>query len=550
MKKLTNIFRGQALGVDEALKHPDHRRPKTRREFISSGFQSGCGMLLGSSIISMMGSQSHAISNGLLDKYYQPTSCDLANLSGRKIPFICFDLAGGANISGSNVLVGGPGGQRDPLSTAGYDKLGLKPDIVPSANNPNSASGDFSDDSLGLLFHSESAMLRGIKERASDTAQLATNGAIIPGRSDNDTGNNPHNPMYGIYQAGLRGQLLQLVGSENSVSGGNSMAPSMMINPEIRPTKIDRPADARGLVDVGDLNSLLDNPQDVLAVMETMKHITDFKLDMSNTLLTPGSVDQGLKNRLACEHIRSADTLEKYSSPADIDPSEDPLIVGTNGIFSQSEFDGDREFQKTASVMKLVIEGHAGAGTIEMGGYDYHTGDRRTGEARDLRAGRCIGACIEYAFQKQTPLMLYVFSDGSVASDGTIEMVNGIEKGVWTGDNSSTAASFFLVIDPIGGRPELLDELPANPLMHQQIGWMRADASVETAATPAANSVNLLVETVILNYMALHGTDSDFDQAGYFPGQSLGQSVEDRKRFVAFKPLGSVSGGFISPPSG
>ena len=57
---------------------------------------------------------------------------------------------------------------------------------------------------------------------------------------------------------------------------------------------------------------------------------------------------------------------------------------------------GDREFEKTASVMKLVVDGYAGAGTISMGGFDYHTGDRSTGEGRDFRAGVCIGACLEY----------------------------------------------------------------------------------------------------------------------------------------------------------
>ena len=38
--------------------------------------------------------------------------------------------------------------------------------------------------------------------------------------------------------------------------------------------------------------------------------------------------------------------------------------------------------------MKMVIDGFAGAGTITMGGYDYHTGDRETGERRDLRECR------------------------------------------------------------------------------------------------------------------------------------------------------------------
>jgi hypothetical protein len=194
--------------------------------------------------------------------------------------------------------------------------------------------------------------------------------------------------------------------------------------------------------------------------------------------------------------------------------------------------------------MKLVIDGIAGAGTIEMGGYDYHTGDRRTGEARDLRAGRCIGACLDYARRTSTPLMVYVFSDGSVASDGTLEMVNGVEKGVWSGDNSSTACSFFLVYDPAGS-PLLLDEGPSDPMQHQQLGWMRADASVETSATPAANNVNLMVDTVILNYMALHGQEGLFDTSGFFPGQGLG-SIANRQRYIAFSQSPSINGGVIS----
>ncbi len=531
--------------LDEALKHPDHRRPISRRELISQGFRAGGATLLGTSLASLLGPRALAISPNLLDPAVTPyTSCDLGTVAGRKIPFICFDLAGGANIAGSNVIVGGPGGQRDALSTAGYRRLGLPPDILPFANNAAALSGDFTDDSLGLLFHSESAMLRGILEKAGGVRGFV-NGAVLPGRSDNDTGNNPHNPMYGIYRAGLRGQILQLVGSENSISGGNSMAPAMLIDPEVRPTKIDRPSDASGLVDVGDLKLLLDDAEDIVSVLETMKRITDFKLDLVNTRMTsPAGEDKRLKDRLSCEYLRSADTLEKFSDPEALDPSRDPEIVGDSGIFSRAEFDSDSEFRKAASVMKLVIDGIAGAGTIEMGGFDYHTGDRRTGEARDLRAGQCMGACLDYARRTQTPLMLYVFSDGSVASDGTLEMVNGVEKGVWSGDNSSTAASFFLVYDPAGS-PQLLDEGPADPMQHQQIGWMRPDASVETGSTPAANNVNLMVDTVILNYMALHGQEGLFDSAGFFPRQGLGNGAS-RQRYIAFRQSPSISGGVLA----
>jgi hypothetical protein len=530
---------------DEALLHPDHRRPVTRRALLSQGFRAGGAALLGASLPALFAGRAQAISPNLLDPSVTPyTACDLGAVAGRKIPFICFDLAGGANIAGSNVLVGGPGGQRDGLSTAGYGRLGLPPDILPFNNNAQSVSGDFSDDSLGLLFHTESAMLRGILDKAAGTAGFV-NGAVIPGRSDNDTGNNPHNPMYGIYRAGLRGQVLQLIGSENTESGGNSMAPAMLIDPELRPTKIDRPSDASGLVDVGDLNRLLADSEDIVSVLESMKRISDFKLQMVNTRVTqPSGEDQRLKERLSCEYLRSADTLEKFASPDALNPAIDANIVGAAGIFSQQEFDGDREFRKAASVMKLVIDGIAGAGTIEMGGYDYHTGDRRTGEARDFRAGQCIGACLDYARRTSTPVMIYVFSDGSVASDGTIEVVNGVEKGVWSGDNSSTAASFFLVYDPAGA-PQLLDDGGVELAMRQQLGWMRADASVETAATPAANNVNLNVETVILNYMALHGEQSLFADSAFFPGQGLG-SAAARDRLVAFAPLPSISGGVLS----
>ena len=531
--------------IDEALRHPEHRRPLTRRELISQGFRAGGATMLGTSLFSLLGPRAHAISPDLLDPAYtQYSSCDLGKVAGRKIPFICFDLAGGANIAGSNVIVGGPGGQIDPLSTAGYSKLGLPPDILPFANNAVSLSGNFTDDSLGLLFHSESAMLRGILDKTSGTRGFV-NGAVIPGRSDNDTGNNPHNPMYGIYRAGLRGQILQLIGSENSVSGGNSMATAMLIDPEARPTKVDRPSDASGLVDVGDLNLLLDETDDIVSVLESMKRITDFKLDLVNTRVSnPAAEDLRLKERLSCEYLRSADTLENFSDPDALNPSRDADIVGGGGIFSETEFDSDREFRKTASVMKLVIDGIAGAGTIEMGGYDYHTGDRRTGEARDFRAGQCIGACLDYARRTATPLMLYVFSDGSVASNGSLEMVNGIQKGVWSGDNSSTAASFFLVYDPAGS-PQLVDSGPGDVFQHQQLGWMRPDASVETSSTPAANNVNLMVDMVILNYMALHGEEGRYASSGFFPAQGLGD-IASRERFIAFRQLASVSGGVIA----
>lgn len=526
--------RNKSWGLNQPLAHPDHHKPITRRELIAQGFRFGLGTVAGVSGLNMLASNpAYGALAPDLEDYL--AGCGLGNNGERKIPFICIDLAGGANISGSNVLVGGPGGQMDFLSTAGYSKLGLPGDRIPMV-------GQNIDTQLGLAFHSDSAFLNGILERAT-TAVGNINGAVIPARSDNDTGNNPHNPMYGIARAGASGGLADLIGSRSSVSGGNSMAPAMLINPETPPTKIDRPSDVVGLVDTGDLNAILGKEQAV-SVMESVQRISAAKFAQVNTGLTNHAE---VSDSINCQYVKSADLADKGEIEL-VDPDDraasDPLdriiVNDAGGIFSEAEFDSEREFRKTASVMKMVIDGFAGAGTITMGGYDYHTGDRETGERRDLRAGRCMGACLEYAARKNTPLMLYVFSDGSVFSNGMIDdSQDGGGKGVWTGDNSSTAASFILVYNP-GSAPQIFG-VGDDMFRHQQIGWMRDDASVETGNGYApANNVNGLVDTVLLNYLALHGEAGQFQSMF---GNGLGSNLD---RYTAFQTLSSVSNGFIT----
>jgi len=501
----------------------------TRREFISQGFLGGLGLVTAPSLFSLFANPRAAHAALSSDLETLKAACGIATQGAGKIPFICFDLAGGANISGSNVLVGKQGGQLDFLTSAGYSKQGLPGDMIPPLLNVQTGASDFINTDMGLAFHSDSAFLRGILEKAASAAPNI-NGAVIPARSDNDTSNNPHNPMYGIYQAGADGSLLSLIGSRSSESGGNSLAPATMVDPGARPTKVDRPSDVTGLVDTGQLIGVL-NQSDAVAVMESIERVSQMQLNKVDTKVTTDAI---IKDLVRCGYIKAADITDRFGDPSTLNPALDPDIVGPTGIFSQAEFDGDAEFRKTASVMKMVVNGFAGAGTVTMGGFDYHTGDRSTGEIRDLRAGRCMGACLEYAARVGVPLMLYVFSDGSLASNGAVDnSVDGRGKGVWTGDNSSTAASFFLVYNP-GARPALFsgDSLPME--QHQQLGYFRADGSVDTASSPAANNVNLLVETVLLNYMALHGEQALFPTR--FPGHALGNSTF-LDRLTAFDPI-------------
>ena len=527
----------RALDVNAPLRQPDHPRPVTRRQFVSQGFIAGAATVIAPTVFSLFANPraAHAALSPDLEALKQ--SCGIAVQGAGKIPFICIDLAGGANMAGSNVLTGGQGGQRDFLSAAGYGRLGLPGDMVPNAPNPGSPTNDFIESRLGLLFHLDSAFARGILERVSVATAADINGAVIPARSENDTGNNPHNPMYGIFKAGADGELLTLIGSESSESGGNSMAPAYLLDPSVRPTKVDRTSDVTGLVDTGKLVGLLDQ-DDAVRVMESIQRLSDDKLARVSTGITRDAV---IKDLVRCNYVKAADLTDRYGDPSALNPELDPDIVGPAGIFTQAEFDNDDEFRKTAAVMKMVINGYAGAGTITMGGYDYHGQGRATGELRDLRAGRCMGACLEYAARRGVPLMLYVFSDGSLSADGVVDSsIDGRGKFDWESDNQQTAASFFLVYNP-GGRPQLYTGDGRTPEQHQQLGWFRNDGSVETAGTPAANNVNLLVEAVILNYMALHGEQGNFGTL--FPGHGLG-SAALQDSLIAFNP---VVNGTIGP---
>jgi hypothetical protein len=531
------------LGLNEPIRHDGvHKRPVSRRDFIAQGLTAGLGTVIAPTVFGLFANPRAAMAALSPDLEALKASCGISVLGAGKIPFICIDLAGGANMVGSNVLIGGPGGQLDFLSTAGYGKLGLPGDMLPSMTNP-ATNASFTDTQLGLAFHSDSAFLRGVLDRISPATAASVNGAVIAARSENDTGNNPHNPMYGIYHAGADGSLATLIGSRASDSGGNSMAPAGMIDLSVRPTKVDRASDVTGLVDTGQLASLLD-VDDTVAVMEAIERISarkmqkvDPKQNFPDPKQTSVTRDEVVRELVTCGYVKAADVVDRFGDPSSLNPDLDPDIVGAGGIFSQAEYDSDDEFQKTAAVMKMVLSGYAGAGTITMGGYDYHGQGRATGELRDLRAGQCMGACLEYAARRGMPLMLYVFSDGSISASGEVDnSADGRGKFMWTSDNQSTAASFFLVYNP-GGRPSLLSTGSGGAARHQQIGYFRPDASVETASSPAANNVNLLVETVVLNYMALHGEQGQFSQK--FPNHGLGSaSLQDS--LIAFNPI--VSG--------
>lgn len=452
--------------------HEGHKL-KTRRDFLAQGFLGLSTYAVSPTILSLLASNNaHA------------ASCMAPRSISSMIPVIILDLSGGGNIPGSNVMVGGQGGQLDFLKD--YTTLGLPPDFHPSKSG-------MTNDELGLVFHSDSGMLRGIQNVTTTQTRDNVDGLIWNTVSNDDTNNNEINPAYWIYKAGIRGRLNQLIGTQGSASGGNSKAPSVSINPAVTPVRINSPQDAMNLVSLGTLEELFSTTtrsQKVDGILRSIATLSQEKLKNISRRSLPDEV----KDLIKCGFDQAPNQIKDYTQLA-LDPLRDEQV---KAVFPNLQ--NSNEQRRIASIAKLVLDRYSAVGIIEKGGYDYHSGNRADGELRDLEAGEIIGRILQLAALKQTDVMIYVFTDGGVAANNVVDnSVNGRGKYSWSGDSGQRSSSFMLVYKK-DGAPRLVGQ-------NRQIGWFKANGSIETSALITSNSVVNLAKSVTANYLGLHGMD-------------------------------------------
>ena len=138
----------RTLGLDEPIKHESHKGPVSRRDFIAQGFRTGPAIVAGGAVLSaLMGRQAHGAMSPPLEDF----AADICNISAGagKVPFICFDLAGGANLQGSEMLIGVNGNPLNFLSTQGYATLGLPGNMTPGSANAASPTNNFVNTEFG-----------------------------------------------------------------------------------------------------------------------------------------------------------------------------------------------------------------------------------------------------------------------------------------------------------------------------------------------------------------------------------------------------------------
>ena len=468
----------------QKILHKDHPL-RTRRDFLAQGLTAGIGYTFAPSLLSML---------NIRNAYGAENCLDTSMMDTRKTPVIIIDLAGGGNIAGSNVIVGGQEGQHSYLPT--YGRLGIPDSMLPQNGNVNSE--------MGLKFHSDSGMLQGIMNHTTAAIRQKCEGAVFCAISNDDTSNNPHNPVYWLNKAGATGSLVQTIGTRSSTSGGRSIIPNLSYDPTVAPVPVSRPEDCVELVSLGRVH---DNFSDAKAqkILKTIEYMSESKLKSFSEQTLPEQVRMVAECGFAKEPIdaRVHSSDGTFNSNA-IDPRLDTDLTS---IYSNLN-DGNQ--RKEASVAKLVLDGYVGAGTIELGGYDYHNRERTDTDQRDVRAGEAIGRILALASAKQTDVMIYVFTDGGISSNmNTTDPNNG--KFQFTNDDGQRAATFSLYYKHQGGRPSLLHTGNNFNTHTRQLGWFKDNTAVERSANGVSNNVVNLAKAVTLNYLALHGDESTLE---------------------------------------
>lgn len=370
-----------------------HGPPVTRRDFLSRGLASISTVAMAPSVLglaSLAASKAHAAD-----------TCTPSGWAPGAIPFLVFDLPGGAALQG-NFLVGGKGGPDDLLPS--YSDLGWDP----------RASGAI-DRRFGLpMAANASKIFQGIIEKASPAAQANLKMASICHQSQSDSNLNANSALLLVTRAGAFGsQFAAGLGMANSFSGSNTSGP--YADPAIKPLHVTRYEDLAGALAFG--NAFAQGSGYSISdklLGSVMKAITNMSAEQSAKLasMNLGSQFATLFNCGMQKNVTMA-----APSSINMDPRKSPEMCAAYGITSSSA-SGDINVVM-ATIVYNALKGNTGPGAILPGaGYDYHGNDHVSADAADLVAGHTIGMAVEAAYRLNQPFMFQIVSDGGVRGPG------------------------------------------------------------------------------------------------------------------------------------
>lgn len=431
-----------------------HGKPMSRREMLAAGMIPFAAQLIMPQWLSlMMGSKAHAAGE----------ACAPADASW--IPFITLNLSGGAALM-ANFVPHDAAGQ--PLPSYSLMGMGTSPTLTYEfGRTPWAGNG-------------VSKVLTGIRaEAANGTIDRTAFAAVCVALKD-DSGDNKLGVEGMITRAGRMGLTFPNLGTAASATGMNHQ-PALIVPPA--------PLRVNGYRSIGnslgyaaDLGSVLNVGQQrsLASLVQKLSGEQVQRLGQSTRA-------QDIQKVVDCAGIGNVSNLSRPPG-AGVDPRLDAQVSAVWDITAGTA-DGDRNLTFAAMVYN-VLNGNAGAATLELGGYDYHDNSRTTGDRKDQEAGVLIGRILETAARMNRPVFLYVTSDGSVSSPDSASAT-----APWSSDRGSAGVSYMFFYDPAGRRALVNDSF--------QVGqFTRGQAADERFIT--GGSAEMSAVAVFANYLAVN----------------------------------------------
>lgn len=532
---------------EEVFLYDDHKKPTSRRDFLTSGLVGFATFAMGPNLNNIL-----KLSPGELmaAECAHPKMCS-------SVPYLCFEAAGGMNLPGGNVMVGFGAGEDQmdfgaSQSLSDYIKMGLPPGMHPSRTG-------MINNTFGLKFHSTSGLLAGLNAALIPTTvgeadlRRSVDGVFVCAISADDSNANPINTSHMARKAGAQGDLVQILGTQNTATGARSTAPQSEINLLYRPSTLNRFKDGEGLISIGDkmmgedfLNASEPDfgVQRIKAFMDKVRKVGVSRFREVAALQEEMKAKQKMEKTLG----GTLGIFDKYS-PVELNPSKNSDLNVLAPIFGDLQGDGsytiDRKSEEVATIANLVLKRVAGVGNITLGGYDYHNGTAASGNNKDYDLGRYLGMCIKLAAARGENLFLHVYTDGGVTGDsgGAIDVsADGKGRVNWISDSGTRSGTLMLVYKHGHNR---VDYGESSSLLlsgrKRQVGYFKQAGGVNANANSMSNNINQLWMAVILNYMATMVNSTDDEEIINIVGtvfkERFGDPPPDWKNLIRLRSL-------------
>ena len=430
-----------------------HKKLSTRRDFLSHTAGAFAATAFAPSVWSMMMGRASAA------------------LGMESIPFVVFDLAGGAALPGSFLAgIDKPGNVMNIDLLASYDRLGWDP------------AKSTIDKQFGLPMNGTSSRIFSqINTIASAAARANLRMGSICHRSQDDTTSNPLSSVQLVNKASDPAKFLnRIIGTGSAISGGRTKC-------------VDEDATRKAL-NITSINDFIDSvgfgrtfaglPPEV--GNEVASGVLNLSKDQIKEL-------QRFSNgpRLAELGNPSYEALGLQGSAAAFDPRVDVSAAATYGLNANS--DPKSAAVVNATIVMNALKGNSSCGVVTIGGCDYHTGSSTEGDRVDTLIGTEIGRAVQLASLLKKPFFFQIVTDGGCGAAANTRSWNSDD-----GTKSMTVIGYY--------KPD------AAPVQRRvQVGQYTSGQGADLK-TLLGNLPGEAAHAVLANYLSVQGRINEFSK--------------------------------------